>query len=369
MARHGVSFAGGGLFQPKPKTFLAFGAYLAMFGSLLMMGRRYYSQVFRKPLLLPATDEPGTAAVWGARVFLVGVAGMTAMLCGVGVDWQIALAYTALTVILFVVMSRILAETGAFFIQAWWFPCAALAGLFGAKALNPQTALILMCVTTVLMVDPREALMPFMVNSLKLLDLRRIRLGRSAGLCALALVIGLIVAIPVTLYFQYDRGMNQQDGWATRMVPSYAFDETVRQKQRLIAQGTLDQANAVSGWNRFAHMAPNVPCMLAFGSGAALVLLCVAGRLRFSRWPLHPVLFLIWTSYPAKAMAASFLIGWMIKVAVARYGGAGGYNHFKPLMFGLIAGDMLGGVIPMIIGLIDYLLTGTPPPQFLILPG
>lgn len=72
---------------------------------------------------------------------------------------------------------------------------------------------------------------------------------------------------------------------------------------------------------------------------------------------------------PARVMAFSFIIGWLIKVAVTRYGGPRLYQNLKPLMIGLIAGDMLGGFIPMIIGLIYYLVTGLPPAQFSTMPG
>jgi len=54
---------------------------------------------------------------------------------------------------------------------------------------------------------------------------------------------------------------------------------------------------------------------------------------------------------------------------VTKYGGAGGYQKLKPLMLGLIAGDMMGGGIPIIIGLVYYLVTGLPPKSFRIMPG
>ena len=45
------------------------------------------------------------------------------------------------------------------------------------------------------------------------------------------------------------------------------------------------------------------------------------------------------------------------------------YRRLKPLMFGLIAGDMLAGVGTSIIGGIFYLVTGAAPPQFAVLVG
>lgn len=369
LAGYGISMRGGGFLEAKPQTFLNFGAHLAMFVGLLFMARHYYAGVFARALGLPGRAPVEAAAVWGARVCLAGLAIFAVMLVGVGVDWPTALLYTLLTVILFVVMSRILAETGAFFIQPWWFPCAVLAGLLGYQAIEPRMLLVLMLVSIVVVVDPREALMPFIMNALKLVDLRRVRVGPTAFWCGVALILGLAVGVPVTFYFQYDRGMNAQDGWATRSVPQFAFDESIRITQRLEAQDQLDGARDGAGWQRLVRIRPNAACGAAFAAGALLVGLVAVGRVRFAHWPLHPVMFLVWSSYPGNTMAASFLLGWLIKVAVVRYGGSGGYQRLKPLMFGLIAGDMLGGLAPILIGLVWYVLSGDPPRNFLIMPG
>lgn len=368
-ATYGVSIVKGGYYEPRIETFLAFGAYFGMFLALALMGRHYYLRVFRRALLFATRDQVETASVWGARTFLVGMVVFASMLAWIGVSWPVALLYTALMVIMFLVMSRILAETGAFFIQCWWLPHTILVGFLGVKALGPTMLLVLMLVSTVLAADTREALMPFMVNSLKLLDLRKVRIGRGAVLCMVALVIGLAVAVPVTLYIQYDRGMNKADTWATDVMAKISFQETVRVKQRLAAQDSLETAESLSGWSRLVHLAPNVPCLTGFAAGIALVGVFTFCRLRFSKWPFHPVLFLVWMTYPAKIMAVSFLIGWLIKICILKYGGAGGYQKFKPLMLGLVAGDMIGGIIPVIIGLVYYCFTGEPPKRFTVLPG
>jgi len=366
---YGISLSGGGLFTPRIHTFLGFGAYFGMFLGLLYTGRYYYSNVLRRALFLPARERIEGHSIWAARIFLLAMGVFIFNLVLVGLNWQIAVLYAAGVVIIFLVMSRILAETGAFFIQAWWFPCVILAGLLGAKGLGTQALLIMLMLTSVLALDVREALMPFMVNSLKLLDLYRIKLGRSALLCGVAVVLGLAVAVPLTLYFQYDRGANLSDRWATRHVPRLPFEEVVKVKQRLIAQDSLKLSNSLSPWQRFSWVPADRSYLIGFGVGVVLVILFTVGRLRFANWPLHPVLFLVWHTYPGWCFAASFLVGCLIKVLVTKYGGAGGYQRVKPLMFGLIAGDMLGGVIPIIVGFVYYFATGELPKSFNIMPG
>ena len=369
LTRHGIEYESGSLLHPKPMMFFTFGAYSGTFVSLIVLGRRYYKSVLRRALGLKSSDPVERSSVWGARVFVIALAVFIAILSSVGVEVPIAIVYALLTVVIFLVMGRILAETGVFFFQPVWYACAILVAVLGIGAFDPKTHLILMLVSIVLALDPRETLMPFVVNGLKLLDMRQAPLGKTASWAGVALVVGLAVAVPVTLYFQYDQGMNRTDTWATEYIPRVAFMEAVGDVQRLSAQDRLDQTMSITGWQRLVLMSPSVPCLIGFAFGLTLVWLFTFLRLRCAWWPLHPVMFLVWKAYPARAMAFSFIIGWLIKVAVTRYGGPRLYQNLKPLMIGLIAGDMLGGLIPMIIGLIYYLFTGLPPERFSTMPG
>lgn len=370
LAGYGITTrGGGGTFAPNIRNFLMFGAYLGMLGSMLYTGRQYYAAVARRALCLPSPGKAPEDAVWGGRIFLAGMLAFFSMLLSLGLDWQLALLYSGGVVLTFLVMARILAETGLFFIQAYWFPCAALAGLFGARALGPETMLILFLLSMVLLVDPREALMPFMINSLKVLDLRGHKLGRSVALCIVALLLGMAIAVPATLGLQYRNGIPWHDQWASRSVPQAPFNEVVKASQQLQAQGSLEAASEVRGWARFRNAAPRAPLVFSGLAGMLLVLLFAAGRLRFPKWPLHPVLFLVWATYPARLFAFSFLLGWLLKVLMTKYGGARAYQRFKPLMFGLIAGEMLGGFIPALIGWIYCYLTGEMPQPYRVMPG
>jgi hypothetical protein len=373
-ATYGFSLTSGsgpsasGYLSLKPQTFALFGANLGVFGVVLFCGRHYYLSVARRAVGAGGRLDVDQAAVWGARLFVLFLAAFVVQLALVGLGWQVALMYAGVLLVFYVVMGRVFAETGLFYNQPFFFPCVAVWGLLGAQALGPRAMLIMFMLTTVLLVDPRESLMPFVVNSLKLLQIRRVPLGRSACLFAVAIVLGLLVALPLTLYFQYDLGYAKWDGWAGQYVPKMAFDNTVSAVEMLDAQGSLEKASALSGWARFGAMAPNGPCMAALAGGMALALLCYLGRLRTTWWPIHPVLFLTWATEPPWRLSGSFLIGWLIKGTIVKYGGSRLYQALKPLFFGLIAGEIFGAVIPSIVGTLYYLITGMPPKQFWVLP-
>jgi hypothetical protein len=364
-----VSVAGGGFIALNVRTFLFGGAYFGMFLVLLYTGRHHYLSVLRRSVFLPSREEPDRACVWGGRVFLLGALLFAGQLMLVGLDWYLALLYTAGTVMIFTVISRVVSETGVFFIHAYHFPCVILWGFMGARVMGPQSLLIMFMITSLLLIDPRESVMPFVVQGLKLVDLRKVNVGRTARWAVVALVLAFVVAIPVTLFWHYDQGTGKvTDGW-TKNVPRMSFNATVRIIERLDAQGLLERAGQYSGWEWVSNLTPNGPCVLAFFITFSLVLLFSAARLRFARWPLHPVLFLILGAFQSRTLAFSFLVGFAIKVAVTKYGGAAVYQKLKPLMIGVIAGDMLGGLLPMIIGAIYYACTGEPPKLFKVLPS
>src|SRR5690606_14523290 len=102
--------------------------------------------------------------------------------------------------------------------------------------------------------------------------------------------------------------------------------------------------------------------------GLALVIGCAAARLRLPWWPLHPVAFLLWGTYPITQFAFSFLLGWLIKAAVVRTSGAKGYHTIKPLMVGIIAGELFAGLLWIGVGAAHYFRTGQPPSAYGIFP-
>jgi hypothetical protein len=92
--------------------------------------------------------------------------------------------------------------------------------------------------------------------------------------------------------------------------------------------------------------------------GLALVLAFSMMRLRFRWWPLHPIFLLVWGTWTSGLFCFSFLLGWVIKQAVTLIGGGSAYHRTKPLMIGVIAGNLLADLIRMMVSTVYYLITG-----------
>jgi len=81
------------------------------------------------------------------------------------------------------------------------------------------------------------------------------------------------------------------------------------------------------------------------------------------------VMFLLWNSWPAICFYFSFLIGWFIKAATMRFGGVKFFQKLKPLMIGIIAGEILAALLIAAFGLAYYAATGNSPKSFFIFPN
>jgi hypothetical protein len=363
---YGVS-VNGAMLQPYIGSFFYAGAYAGMFLVLVYTGRQYFGSVLKRSLFLRSGDAAESHAVWGGRVFLLAALLFIVQLTAVGLSWQLAALYTMIMTVLFVVISRLLAEAGVFYLHAYFFPCAVLWGFLGAKAIGPDQLLIMSMLSSVLLIDPREAFMPFVVSGLQLSDQAKCRLGRTAVYGMLAVILGFAAALPATIYLQYRHGaIRVGDGWTTSSVPRFAFNASSAVRKTLVAQGALPAVDLRSGWARLADATPTLGCVLAFATTFVLVILFTMGRHRFSWWPIHPLLFLVLATWQSRILAFSFLIGWAVKKAVTKYGGADHYQKLKPLMIGLVTGEMLAGIVPMIIGAVYYWVQGEPPKSFAI---
>ena len=342
------------------------GSYVAMGLILSYLGRRYYAQTLRQALWpRPGAVEPH--AVWAARFFLLSLAGIVAMMIGLGLNWLLAIALTALIMLSFVGVARISAETGLFFIQPAWQPFGVLLGLMGGYALGPEALMISGLLCAVLCIDQSMATMPYFVNGLKICDNLRVKPGR-AGAGALAVyVLGLVVAIGFVLRSNYNDGLPRYF-WTYHRIPTMSFRAVNTEITELKQTQELEASESLTPLERFTKIRPKKNFLWFFGAGAVLVLTVSFLRLRISWWPIHPVLFLVWSTYPLMCFSHSFLMGWALKTVVVRMGGHGLFRKCMPFMFGAIAGEILGALVFTAAGAIYYAVTGQMPRSYRFFP-
>jgi len=351
-------------------TAMRFGAYVGITAMILYLGRRHYLNVAAASVGLKRLDETPAYTIWAARFLVITTAAAVYLLTRYGgLDVMMSTLLVLSVLMIGLVLSRINAETGLFYAQPDFVPAVIFAGLFGIQGMGPTSMIVLTMGSMILAADPREAVGPYLANGLAMTQ----RVGqtppRRAAMPILGmLVIGLIVATVVTMTIQYNFGMRTNDGWAM-WLPQGTLDKAAGAVDDLAARDQLTEATGIEGLQRLTNAQPNAWTVTWIGVGLTLVAACSFLRLRFANWPLHPILFLVWGTYPANNFAFSFFLAAVIKFAIQKLGGERLVRSVKPMMIGLIAGDLIMVLVWAVVGFAHFSLHGTVPPSIRIFPG
>ena len=316
---------------------------------------------------LAAPDE---VSVLAARVLLMAFAGFVLVFSWMCQSWLVALFYSLLMMALFLVFSRIACETGIPFAQAGWNPSDLLINLLGASALGPQATNFTVWGTSILTQDPREALMPYAATGAKVADDAGIPMKKVFRFAVAAVLVALAVAWAGSTFSIYNYNP-MSDSWAANYTPRMYFDQTAQMLGGMEASGMLEETMALEPDGTFASelLAPIRRLGLAQPNalrshyilyGMLAVILVSMLRFRFSKFPLHPVIFLIVGTYPGTGAWGVFLLGWFIKQAVVRFGGGGVYQKLKPFFIGIITGELGMAGVALVVEFSHYLWYGQP---------
>lgn len=346
------------------------GAYVAYAAMLLYTGRHYYGSVLLRAWgLRGGASGEDAESVWAARLFLFAFAGLVCVLSGAfGMDWLVSLAYALTLMVLFLVLSRIVCETGIPFVQAGWQPAQLLANTLGLGALGPGPIVLMCYLGSILSIDPRECLMPYAANTFKMAEQTGIRRFRFALIGFGAILVALVIGLIATSWGMYNYGSGK-DGWA-QYAGARALDNATRDLGALSSTGQYAASAAATGLAKIELIGTGLG--KAFGwtlFGAFCVVSCSLLRYRFAGFMLHPVIFLVWSTMPATRVWFSFLVGWGIKSLVVRFGGGRVYQELKPLFIGLIAGELIAASMVLGCDWFFFLVAGLPPRAYMVFPS
>jgi len=339
-----------------------FGSYLAFGLMLAYFGRRYYWNLLVQTFSFRNRPQVAPYEAWACRILLLAAAGMAVMIARLGLAWPLAVLTVGMMVLLLVIVSRIAAETGLFSIQARWQPLGVFLGMLGAYALGPQAIIMIGLFCTMLTLAPGSKLSPFFASVLKVcsdLGAKPSRVGVATGGVYLA---GIVIAVVATLWASYNFGQVVGTYDIKVRAPTMSFQPAERAITRMKTTGELDACLALGPIERILNARPERKFLWAAGLGFVAVILFSSLRLRFSWWPLHPVMFLVWATWPMGLLSHSFFLGWLARTIVIRIGGHAKYQQAKVFMIGAIAGNLAASGFWMVVGLIYYAATGMMPP-------
>ncbi|MEX0745533.1 MAG: DUF6785 family protein [Phycisphaeraceae bacterium] len=368
MLRYGVPMDSQFFGSGKP-TMLRFGAYVGVVAVIAYTGRHYYATVLTSATGLRRNEQPPGYVIWAARGLAAAGFGAIALLYSGGLSWTMSTVVVVMILATHLVMTRVVAETGLIFIQTYWMPAAVITALVGFDAVGPTAFIVLALASTMLLGDPRTALMPNLANALQVVERSGQRSAaprRAAPWILLMIVAGFVVAGIVTFQLQYNHDVIRAGVFTRERLPSFPFHELDRLVRESAAVGTLSAATASQGLERLAAIRfdPRTWGWTLIGLG--LFATTAAARLRLPWWPLHPVAFVVWGTLAMDRFAVSFLLGCLIKAAVVKVGGARGFELLMPCAVGVIAGQFVCQSLWMIVGAIYYFTTGQQPISYAI---
>jgi hypothetical protein len=339
------------------------GAYFGFAAIILFTGRHYYWTV-----LLAAfgrrDEHVASEQVWAARLFLAsGIAFNAVLVGGFGMDWPVALCFSLAVLVLMLVVSRIVCETGIPFVQAGWGPAQVVSGMLGFAAVGPGPLVTMYLIGAALFKESRESLLPFASTALKIAESNGVPRLRFALVASVAMVVALIAGIAATSWGLYNFGA-ARDSFAF-WPGADALDAGTRGINQLVETGRYAAAASAHGLDKLPQITWNTSqsAMLGWmGFGALAVLVCAVGRFRWTWFPFHPVMFVLMGTWVSARVWASILLGWAIKALIVRYGGGGVYQDFKPLFIGLIIGELTMAIVTIVHPWLWYACTGVMPP-------
>ena len=305
------------------------GAYLAYAALIFWSARRHFGHIFRRATGRARSDSTEArealsypVAFWG---FLIGFGIMIAWGMAAGMSLTLSLLLWTSYVIIAVVLSRVVAEGGLLFVHHTWMPLGALSGWFGQGAgtlLSPASGIMPAAFIEVATIqDFRASLMPSFVQSFKLAHDRGIAARPLLALIGGVILVGMVVGFAMNVNMGYNGGgglglQGWLQSWGPRMAGSNAYSMAN-------SSGSAD----ATAW-------------LFTGVGIAVIAVTVLLRARFAWFPLHPIGYLMATSYPAHEFWFSIFLGWGCKSLISRYGGTDSGRRALPFFLGLALGDV-----------------------------
>ncbi len=352
------------------------GAYVAYGILLAYSGRYYYWNLCRQALFLAKSkvDASGNSdtdpgAVNALRVLVLSTIAICWLSIRLGLSWPIAICNTLLMLLTYMIVARISAETGLLFIQPGWQPFGIVMVLFGGYAMGPTAIVISGILCAVLCIDQSQALMPYLTNGLKLAERNKISLPKLARSNLYIYLFGIALCVFWGIVVSYDVGTTTYyPEWSFYRLPTMAIRAADPVSLKLQATGTLEASEALTGIERIMNIRPEPLFLFAAGIGFVCVMVTNFLRLRTTWWVIHPCLFLTWITAPLNCMACPFLLGWFIKKMCLRFGGNQLVQKVRPLAIGVIAADIIGALIFMVVGAVYYFVTGEPPKTYRFFP-
>ncbi|MFQ6096147.1 MAG: DUF6785 family protein [Armatimonadota bacterium] len=299
------------------------GAWMALFGYGIYMGRRYFKDLVTRAIH-GRLDTDATGELMSHRVaflgMMIGGAFIVVFCLKMGMTIPFIIPFFAFYFMLSTAVTRMRAELGP--------PAHEMAGgmnsgqvictWVGTRAVGPANLVAVPLFYWFTGRGYRTHPMPHQLEAFKMAEVAGMDPKRLGWAMALAFLLGGFASYWWACHFSYqfgDNGMTMHN-WGQ--------------------------------WNQLASrlgnpQPPNYPGMGFMGVGVLMAVFMMVMRARYTWWPFHPAGYALGMLFGVDYFWSCLLISWLLKLAILRWGGYKPYARVLPFMTGIVLGEYCVG--------------------------
>lgn len=315
----------------------AIGALIALVAASLWTARRHLKEVVvgawkkKDPKEGSGQILSYRKAVWiliGAFLYAV------LWLKSAGLPLGAALLLLVIAFVVFVGLTRIVAEGGMGYGRTQMTPPAFVINALGTAPIGPR-GLMVLGFANGWAGDIRTTMMATASNSTRLAEVVGTRRPPLFWALLIAIAVSLVASAWTVLSIAYTYGGVNLHYWFYSIMGRWTFNDMA-----------ANQLNPVAAWNFWG------PRGAFTGLGAGLMFLLLYLRHRFLWWPIHPIGLPVGGTYVMFFAWSSMALGWLAKWIVLRYGGITLFRRLRPFFLGMVLGQVSSAGLWMAVDLI-----------------
>jgi len=311
------------------------GGWLGLFLIALWLTRKHLKNILIQSLRFHEKKKSFShTELSGYRVALTGIIlglSFLVLFCVFGgMSIWIAISFIILLIALETTITRMRAELGPPMHEIELVgPESIFIPLLGTRSLGGRN---LVMITYLYFTDRTVSnhIMPHQLEAFKMAKILNISAKKLAFAIMLSIVVGVISAFWAFLHSAYRSGVDS--GFTAYVGIGW------------------EAINRLAWWMQEPR-GTNYPELGFIGIGLSFTLIMMFLRVRFLWWPLHPVGYALSTSgWIINYIWFSFILSWLIKLLILKYGGIKTYRNATPFFLGLILGEYAIGCCWNLIG-------------------
>jgi len=314
------------------------GAWIALVLLLIWTNRRYFGEILRDAAGMShhlAADERRRYRVAVAGI-VVGLLFIQWFLMQMGMSFGVALLYITIYLGLSLGITRVRAELGVPHEINFVSPAQIMVATIGTQALGVHNLTAIACMHWMNR-GYRAHPMPNQLESFKMAQVGRINLDPLIVLTVALSVVAILLVYWANLDLTFRAGAEAKAVGFKNWVGQESFDRLNNWLSNPISRHGLQL-----GWTI---------------AGGLFVTLLFIMRGAFVWWPFHPAGYALALSFAMDYFWFAFLVAWLIKLMLVRYGGMRLHTTAAPFFLGLILGDYVSGSIWAIVGPVLHIST------------